>query len=231
LVLPYILLCNTLHWNEIIQCYSFCNCLILFNKVSSRYIHVLSNGRIFIYLFVYFLGTKVWTQCPYFEPLHQHFLVIDFFRDRVLWTIWLGWLWTVILLISAPWVARIIGLSHQHLTDLSTFKAEKYYIFYGEIYMCLYIICNTYISQFFIHPSLDRNSFPQWLLWIIVQWTKEWKFFSFNYMFGLVFKGWVHYRVKNIFLQEQLVYSYNAVRWRVNFLVLAMSWVMLDIPF
>jgi hypothetical protein len=35
------------------------------------------------------------------------------FQYRVLWTICLGWFWTVILLISASWVARIIGLSHQ----------------------------------------------------------------------------------------------------------------------
>jgi hypothetical protein len=34
------------------------------------------------------------------------------FRDRVLWTICPGWLWSTILLISASWVARIIGVSH-----------------------------------------------------------------------------------------------------------------------
>jgi hypothetical protein len=32
--------------------------------------------------------------------------------DRVSWTICQGWLWTVILLISASWVARITGMSH-----------------------------------------------------------------------------------------------------------------------
>jgi hypothetical protein len=37
------------------------------------------------------------------------------FWDRVLQTICLGWLWTVILLISTSWVARIIGVSHQHV--------------------------------------------------------------------------------------------------------------------
>jgi hypothetical protein len=35
-----------------------------------------------------------------------------YFRDRVSWTICLGWLRTMILLISAFWVARITGLSH-----------------------------------------------------------------------------------------------------------------------
>jgi hypothetical protein len=37
-----------------------------------------------------------------------------FFRDRVLRTICLGWLQTAILLISASWVTRITGVSHQH---------------------------------------------------------------------------------------------------------------------
>jgi hypothetical protein len=37
-----------------------------------------------------------------------------FFWDRVSWTICQGWLWTVILLIFASWVARIIGVSYQH---------------------------------------------------------------------------------------------------------------------
>jgi hypothetical protein len=36
------------------------------------------------------------------------------FQDRVSWTICPGWLWTVILLIAASWLARIIGLSHRH---------------------------------------------------------------------------------------------------------------------
>jgi hypothetical protein len=33
-------------------------------------------------------------------------------QDRVLWTICLGWLWTVTLLISTSWVARFTGVSH-----------------------------------------------------------------------------------------------------------------------
>jgi hypothetical protein len=38
-----------------------------------------------------------------------------YFRDRVSRTICLGWLQTIILLVSTSWVARIIGVSHQHL--------------------------------------------------------------------------------------------------------------------
>jgi hypothetical protein len=50
------------------------------------------------------------------EPLHQPFYFCDeFFRERVLWTICPGWLRTVILLISASWVARITDVNHWHL--------------------------------------------------------------------------------------------------------------------
>jgi hypothetical protein len=41
-----------------------------------------------------------------------------FFWDRVSRTICQGWLWTMILQISASWVARIIGVSHQCLAYL-----------------------------------------------------------------------------------------------------------------
>jgi hypothetical protein len=37
------------------------------------------------------------------------------FWDKVLRAICLGWLWTVILMISVSWVTRITGMSHQHL--------------------------------------------------------------------------------------------------------------------
>jgi hypothetical protein len=38
------------------------------------------------------------------------------FWDRVSWTICPGLVWTVILLISASWVAKITGVGHWHLT-------------------------------------------------------------------------------------------------------------------
>jgi hypothetical protein len=44
---------------------------------------------------------------------------VRYFQNRVLWTICLGWVWTMILLISATWVPRITGVSHQHLALLS----------------------------------------------------------------------------------------------------------------
>jgi hypothetical protein len=49
-------------------------------------------------------------------PLHQLFLVMGFFQDRVLQTICLGWLQISFLLISASQIARITSMSHQHPT-------------------------------------------------------------------------------------------------------------------
>jgi hypothetical protein len=51
-----------------------------------------------------------WTQGLHLEPLYQPFFVMGFFWDRVSRTICSGWLWTVILLISASWVVKIIGM-------------------------------------------------------------------------------------------------------------------------
>jgi hypothetical protein len=71
-----------------------------------------------IYLFVYlFCGTGAWTQGLHLEQL-QPFFVIDFFQNRVSWTVCLDWLWTLILLIAASWVARIIDVSHRRPSRL-----------------------------------------------------------------------------------------------------------------
>jgi hypothetical protein len=124
-------------------CLSFWALLGLFNMISSS-IHFLANDIIslwwkktlkawmnilsnslplylFIYLFIYFCDTGAWTQgpSPWATPPAQ-FFVIGFFWDRVSWTIYPGWLWTVILLISASWVARITGVSHWCLAFLFT---------------------------------------------------------------------------------------------------------------
>jgi hypothetical protein len=57
--------------------------------------------------------TEVWTQGLHLEPLHWPYFCEGFFEMESRRTICLGWLWTVILLISASWVARITGMSHQ----------------------------------------------------------------------------------------------------------------------
>jgi hypothetical protein len=58
------------------------------------------------------------------KSLHQLFLVVGFFQERVSQTIRTVWLQTVILLISAFQVARITGMSHWHpaLPRLSIIK-------------------------------------------------------------------------------------------------------------
>jgi hypothetical protein len=71
-----------------------------------------------LFCFVLFCCTGVWTQGLHLEPLHQPFFVMDFFWDRVSWTICLGWLWTSILPISPSQVARITGISEQGLKFL-----------------------------------------------------------------------------------------------------------------
>jgi hypothetical protein len=49
--------------------------------------------------------------------------VTGLFWDRVSETICLGWLWTMILPISASWVARIIGVSHGSLAPNFVFAS------------------------------------------------------------------------------------------------------------
>jgi hypothetical protein len=51
----------------------------------------------------------------HFEPLHQPYFFYECFQDRISWNIRPGWLQTSTLLICASWVARITGVSHQHL--------------------------------------------------------------------------------------------------------------------
>jgi hypothetical protein len=46
------------------------------------------------------------------EPLYQSCFCVCYYRDRVLWTICWGWLETMVLLMSASWVARITCVNH-----------------------------------------------------------------------------------------------------------------------
>jgi hypothetical protein len=50
---------------------------------------------------------------------------VGYFQDWVLRTICPSWLWTAILLISAPWIARITGMSHQCLALFSSISNAK----------------------------------------------------------------------------------------------------------
>jgi hypothetical protein len=74
---------------------------------------------------LFFGSTGVWTQgltlgrqsFLLFEPLYQPFITLNFFKigshELFAW----GWFWTIILLISAYWVARITSVSHQYLAQ------------------------------------------------------------------------------------------------------------------
>jgi hypothetical protein len=69
---------------------------------------------------LYLLGrcSTTWAALP-LEPLHQPFLVFDIFKKGSHFCC-LGYLWTVILLISASWVARITDMSHQMIFNTLT---------------------------------------------------------------------------------------------------------------
>jgi hypothetical protein len=47
---------------------------------------------------------------------------VGYFQDTISQTICLGWLWTLILLISAWWVASIMGMSHSHTVPFYFFS-------------------------------------------------------------------------------------------------------------
>jgi hypothetical protein len=66
-----------------------------------------------------FSSTRVWTegftlarQALYHLSDSNSPLMCWLFLSRVSWTIWVGWLWTEIFLVSAPQVVRTIGMSH-----------------------------------------------------------------------------------------------------------------------
>jgi hypothetical protein len=78
--------------------------------------NVLRQGLIYYYYYyfaVLLLELRAYTLSHSTNPF-----CVRCFWDRVSRTICPGWLWTVILLISASWVARITGVSHQCLAVL-----------------------------------------------------------------------------------------------------------------
>jgi hypothetical protein len=60
---------------------------------------------------LFFFGTGAWTQNLYLELLYQPYFCEGFCEIRSLGAICLGWLQSMILLISVSWVARITGMS------------------------------------------------------------------------------------------------------------------------
>jgi hypothetical protein len=73
-----------------------------------------------LHFFFFFSQCRVWTQGLHLEPLHL--FCEGIFQDRISQTICLGWLPTVILLIS--WVARIAGMTRWRPAQLLSFKEK-----------------------------------------------------------------------------------------------------------
>jgi hypothetical protein len=63
-------------------------------------------------LFFFFVVLGFELRAYTFGRFASPFMWWFYFQDRVSWTFCPGWLQTMILLISASWVARSIGLSH-----------------------------------------------------------------------------------------------------------------------
>jgi hypothetical protein len=69
------------------------------------------------------------------------FFVMGFFWGRILWTVCIGWLCTLILLISIFWIARIIGVNHRD--------------------PALYLLLNTYFLFFFFVIAINQCELVQ----------------------------------------------------------------------
>jgi hypothetical protein len=71
---------------------------------------------------------------------------MGYFSDRSSWTICPDWLWTAILLISASWVAKITGVSHQRPVGfyfLNLSSAMWIGLASGTLYSCPVAAMNT----------------------------------------------------------------------------------------
>jgi hypothetical protein len=73
-----------------------------------------SKAYLLVFLFIFsFWGAGAWTQGLHLSHSTSPLILFfcdEYFQDRASWTIYPGWLWTAILLISASWVARITSL-------------------------------------------------------------------------------------------------------------------------
>jgi hypothetical protein len=97
------------------------------------------------------------SQGLHLEPLHQPYFFEGFFEIGAHWTICSGWLWTMILLISASWVARITGLSHWHLA--------------GYTFLCAFYLLHSLEKDIYAPSSkrwqelLSINNLYKWSLY------------------------------------------------------------------
>jgi hypothetical protein len=79
---------------------------------------------------------------------------VGYFQDRVSWTISLGWLETVTLLISVSQVGSIIGVSHQRQADKSTLETARPGSEDMVIIMCYFPYFLSSCSLVFLRPQI-----------------------------------------------------------------------------
>jgi hypothetical protein len=103
-------------------------------RLSSKLPYMCSHGnqikfkllsRTSSFLFLFFLQYWGLNSGPTPLATLPAFFCDGFFQDRVSWTSCPGWLQTVILLISASWVARITGVSHQLPAEHLPYNVKK----------------------------------------------------------------------------------------------------------
>jgi hypothetical protein len=115
--------------------------LSISSNIYYLYLWKLSKSFLLGFFFLYWdlnSGPSPWVTSPA--------LFCDgFFQDGVSWTICLGWLRTMILLISASWVARMIGVSHWQPASSRLWKPTVHYV-----------ICNHPVDHLLVNlsPSL-----------------------------------------------------------------------------
>jgi hypothetical protein len=86
------------------------NSAFIWQNIIQHFKIVFTNNSFFFFFLIPKLELRAFTSSHSTSPFCDGY----FFRDRVSKTICPGWLQTSILLISASWVARITGVSHQH---------------------------------------------------------------------------------------------------------------------
>jgi hypothetical protein len=89
------------------------------------------------------------------------------FQYRVFKTIWLGWFWTSVLLISSYWLAMMTGISHSHQLWLGNFDLYDWSFPSADLkscpsmpgFNCCYCVCCSSLLCFLSFFLLPTYSF------------------------------------------------------------------------
>jgi hypothetical protein len=124
------------HHNSVWDRNISCILPILLNRILKGCI---IKGWDFIKLTSYWLFKDLFFFCSFFtcllgrhEPLHQPFFVLGIFKIGSCKLFAQGWVWTLIVLISGSWVARITGMSHW-LPASKTFLMKLAFLFFFSL--------------------------------------------------------------------------------------------------